>query len=70
MGGHRAYIAEVKHQGIPHRSLGQTAAPNLVVGRKGNAGQIKFDSGDEVLILDADRYSWPRAVSTKACDEA
>lgn len=36
------------------RLLGQAAAPNLVVGRKGHAGRIKFDGGDEVLILDAD----------------
>ena len=35
------------------RLLGQAAAPNLVVGRATPGGEVLFDDGDEVLILNA-----------------
>lgn len=34
------------------RLLGQTAAPNLIVGRLHTDNRVMFDSGDEVLVLD------------------
>ncbi|MEI7899103.1 MAG: hypothetical protein WCK89_02545 [bacterium] len=34
------------------RLLGQAAAPNLVVGRVTMAGQVTFDGGDEMLLMD------------------
>lgn len=37
------------------RLLGQAAAPNMVVGRTSPQGHVLFDSGDEVLVMDADR---------------
>ncbi len=33
--------------------LGQAAAPNLVVGRTSDKGEVTFDGGDEMLLLDA-----------------
>lgn len=35
------------------RLLGQTAAPNMVVGRTNTSGRMVFDDGDEVLVFDA-----------------
>ncbi len=34
------------------RLLGETAAPNLVIGRATAAGEVIFDDGDEILVLD------------------
>ena len=34
------------------RLLGQAAAPNLVIGRTSDQGEVTFDSGDEMLLLD------------------
>lgn len=36
------------------RLLGQAAAPNMVVGRTDDQGNVTFDSGDEVILSDAD----------------
>jgi len=36
------------------RLLGQAAAPNLVVGRTTEKGEVTFDGGDEMLLLDAE----------------
>jgi len=36
------------------RLLGQAAAPNLVVGRTDDKGNVTFDSGDEMILMDAD----------------
>jgi hypothetical protein len=35
------------------RLLGQAAAPNLVVGRVTAEGQVTFDGGDEMILMDA-----------------
>jgi len=34
------------------RLLGQAAAPNIVVGRTTDKGEVTFDSGDEMLLMD------------------
>lgn len=34
------------------RLLGQAAAPNIVVGRTTEKGEVTFDSGDEMLLMD------------------
>jgi len=36
------------------RLLGQTAAPNIIVGRCDGQGRVVFDDGDEIVILNGD----------------